>query len=98
MEFSWNVMEESKVLDALFWLYADNREGLSIVDGVLKHGSSVIANGTKLNGFSSIAYVYSGAGYGILAGDDLAWAKSISRLKLNPSGFRQYAVRKFDAQ
>jgi len=93
IEYSWNVMEESRVLDALFWLYADGREGLTITDGVLKNGNTKLADGTKLNGYDTIAYVYSGMGYRVLAGEELEHVKNISRLKLAPSGFRQYAVK-----
>lgn len=93
IEYSWNVMEESRVLDALFWLYADGREGLTITDGVLKNGNKKLADGTKLNGYDTIAYVYSGMGYRVLAGEELEHVKNISRLKLSPSGFRQYAAK-----
>ena len=94
MEYSWNVVEDRHVLNALFWLYADGRPDLSVSDGVLKSGATKLADGTTLNGYSTISYVYSGMGYEVLAGEDLAWVKTVSRLKLNPSGFRQYAVKK----
>ena len=93
IEYSWNVMEESRVLDALFWLYADGRAGLEITDGILKNGGTKLADGTKLDGYSTIAYVYEGMGYRVLAGEELEHVKNISRLKLSPNGFRQYAVK-----
>ena len=48
MELSWNLLTERQIFDALLWLYADKDPGLTLTDGVLKNGSTTLANGTTV--------------------------------------------------
>ena len=48
MQLSWNLLKEQQYFDALFWLYADKTEGLSLVDGVLKVGDAIIADSNSI--------------------------------------------------
>ena len=43
MKVSWNAHNASQVFDALLWLYADKDPGLTLASGVLKNGSTVLA-------------------------------------------------------
>ena len=48
MELSWNLLTERQIFDALLWLYADKTPGLSLENGVLKDGSTTLANGSTI--------------------------------------------------
>ena len=48
MEFSWNLLTEAQVFDALLWLYADKTEGLTLENGVLKNGETKLAEGASV--------------------------------------------------
>ena len=93
MEISWNAVTSQQVLDALLWLYADGDEGLTVVDGKLKNGTTQLANAASLSTTAAIAYVYSKMGFSVLSGDNLKYVNEMTRLGLSPSGVRQYAWR-----
>ena len=97
MTFSWNCIDSENIMKALYWLVADGDEGLVVVNGVLKTtaGGTVLANGATLsNQEAALRYIYGKMGYETLAGEDLEYVNTASRLGLDPSGGRQYAVKK----
>ena len=93
MELSWNLLTEAQVFDALLWLYADKTEGLTLTDGVLKNGSTQLANGSSISTSNALQYSFSKMGFSMLTGNSLTYANELSRLGLSPSGIRQYAYR-----
>ncbi len=56
MELSWNLLTESQVFDALLWLYADKDPGLTLEDGVLKHGGTKLAEGSTVYQWGEYRY------------------------------------------
>lgn len=80
IEFSRNVITATQLMDALFWLYADNDSGLSLADGTLIiDGTSVVKDGDfafwneyGYNDWSQVAirYVYDKMGYKLLSSWD----------------------------
>ena len=111
MEISWNAINADWVFDALLWLYADKDSGLILSDGVLRdantgniyvsrnlmaieddyyYNSSYWGNPTK--------YVFSKMGFSTLYGDELSYANKCTRMRLRPSGTRQYAYRWIEAE
>ena len=98
MEVSWNALDESQFLDALFWLYADKTAGLMLdADGTLTSYGTTLVKGTSFqrvnSAYPAVDYVFAQMGYRVLAGDMLGYVKEETRYALNPSGFRQYAVK-----
>ena len=92
MEISWNAITKQQVLDALLWLYADGDEGLTVENGVLKHGTTQLVSSDGL-WTAAMRYVYSKMGFSVLSGDELKYANDLTRLRLSPDGVRQYAYR-----
>ena len=93
MEFSWNVLTDDQVFSALLWLFADKDAGMSLSNGMLKDGSSLLVTGNRLSDSAAISYVYSKMGFSTLSGDALTYANTMTRLGLSPNGLRQYAYR-----
>ena len=91
IRFSCNALTPARVLDALFWHYADPNCGLTLTNGRLMDGGTLLADGTEPTA-AGTAYVFARMGYGLLEGAELEYANSISRLGLVPDGVRQYAV------
>ncbi len=98
MELSWNLLTEAQVFDALLWLYADGDSGLTLADGVLKNGTTQIANGTSITAAKAVPYVFTKMGFAQLTGDALTYANAMTRFGLAPDGIRQYAYRWIEAQ
>lgn len=109
IEFSWNAITEPQVFDALLWLYADGDAGLALADGVLKNGSTQLANGVSLymtekyvSGmgyvytYYALNYIFSKMGFSVLSGETLNYVNDATRLGLSPSGVRQYAYRQIE--
>lgn len=96
MEFSWNAITESQVFDALLWLYADGDSGLTLVNGVLKSGSTQLANGTTANATNGPRYLFSKMGFSVLTGETLNYVNDATRLGLSPSGVMQFAWRELN--
>ncbi len=93
MTVSRNALTEQRVLDALLWLYADGDADLTLENGVLRYGDTVLANGTEPNGRTAVAYVFAKMGCRVMTDEELAYVNEMSRLGLSPEGVRQYAVK-----
>ena len=93
MTVSRNALTEQRVLDALLWLYADGDKDLTLVDGVLRCGEMVLADGTEPNGRAAVEYVFSKMGCRVMTDEELEYVNEVSRLGLRPEGVRQYAVK-----
>ena len=94
MKISWNRLTDDKVFDALLWLYADGDTGLTLTNGQLKNGGTILASGTGIyNGQSAVAYVFGKMGYGVLSGSDLTYARRVTQLDLPVGGIQQFAVK-----
>jgi hypothetical protein len=96
--FSRNVPDRDKVMNALYWLYADKATDLTLANGVLKCGNAQLMNGSTLSDANAVSYIYSKMGYGMLSGDTLKYVNELMRTNLNPSGLTQYAVKEGAAQ
>ena len=94
MKISWNRLTDDKVFDALLWLYADGDTGLTLTNGQLKNGGTILASGTGIyNGQSAVTYVFGKMGYGVLSGSDLTYARRVTQLDLPVGGIQQFAVK-----
>ena len=107
MQISWNAISEWQLFDALMWLYADGDEGLTLENGYLKNGVTILANSTGFSyiyygtGWSTTVnsnaaaarYVYSKMGFTLLEGAALKYANAETRLGLSPGGAQQYGYR-----
>ena len=103
--FSRNEQSGEKVMNALYWLYADKTSGLTLENGVLKSGGKQLANGTTLSVGNAVSYIYSRMGYGNLSGDTLQYVNSVTRSDISPSGtissdgfIKQFAVKEGAAE
>ena len=101
LEFSRNTLTDANVMNALYWLYADNDSGLTLSGGVLKNGSSTLAQNNTLYSTSyrqnAADYVIRKMGYQRLTtANYLDYVNSETRLGLSPSGIRQYAVKEVE--
>ena len=98
VQFSWNVVDSTRVYAALLWLYADRDVGLTLRDGVLYAGSTRLAGGTTCSNemYDAAKYVYGKMGFGLLEGDMLEYVRQRSRLNLPDVRQRQYAVKVLD--
>jgi hypothetical protein len=95
MKISWNRLTDNKVFDALLWLYADGDTGLTLTNGQLKNGGTILASGTGVyNGQSAVTYIFGKMGYGVLSGSDLTYARRVTQLDLPVGGIQQFAVKK----
>jgi hypothetical protein len=107
MEFSWNTITVGQVFDALLWLYADKDGEMMLVDGVLKNGSTILAEGDGLYRtskyiweesrysytYTAPTYIFRKMGFLLLDNENLTYARTLSRLELIPDGIRQYCYR-----
>ena len=94
LEFSFNTLTDVNVLNALYWLYADGDQSMTLSKGVLKNGSTQLASGTTLNAANAAQYVIRKQGYTPLSSANyLNYVNAETRLGLSPSGVRQYAVK-----
>jgi hypothetical protein len=108
LEFSRNTLTDANVMNALYWLYADNDSGLTLSGGELKFGSVMLAKNDALqywvNSWSTrdlrenaADYVLRKMGYQRLTtANYLDYVNSETRLGLSPSGIRQYAVKEVE--
>ena len=109
MTITRNVLTEPWLFDALVWCFAEGDERLQIKDGRVSVGGVDIAYGDKLptgtnwdgaynSGWKREAtallnYLYGKMGYKVLAGEDLAYAESATRLDFASGGLRQVSVK-----
>ena len=102
MTITRNTLMESWLFDALVWCFAEGDEQLQIKDGRVSVGGVDIANGNKLlrgntEATALLNYLYGKMGYKVLAGEDLAYAESATRLNFMDGGggkpLRQVSVK-----
>ena len=81
-------------MNALFWLYASQTEGLTLTNGRLKYNGTELANGTNIsNPAATVGMLYGMMGCSVLSGEDLNYVNAAARISLSPSGIRQFAVK-----
>ena len=84
---------EDDLFNALLWHYADHAEDLTVSNGALKQGSTILANGASLaNSSAACGYVYGKMGYDLLTGNALTYARSATRWSLATTTKCQYGV------
>lgn len=91
--FSRNVQSREKVMNALFWLYADGASDMALANGVLTANGKKLADGKSICEADAVSHVYRKMGYGILSGETLEYVNEIMQTDLNPQGIRQFAVQ-----
>ena len=85
--FSRNEQSSEKIMNALYWLYADKTSDLTLENGVLKSGGKQLVNGTTLYTENAISYIYSKMGYGLLSGDTLKYVNDLMRSSISSGKF-----------
>lgn len=85
--FSRNEQSGEKVMNALYWLYADKTSDLTLENGVLKGDGKRLANGTTLSTENAVSYIYSKMGYGTLSGDTLKYVNDTMRTSISSGKF-----------
>ena len=94
IKYSDTVLTATPIMNALFWLYASQTEGLTLTNGRLKYNGTALANGTNiLNPTETVGMLYGMMGYSVLPGEDLNYVNAAARISLSPSGIRQFAVK-----
>ena len=94
IQFSDTVLSSTAVMNALFWLYASQTEGLTLTNGRLNYNGTELANGTNIsNPAATVGMLYGMMGYSVLSGEDLNYVNAAARISLSPSGIRQFAVK-----
>lgn len=94
IKYSDTVLTATPIMNALFWLYASQTEGLTLTNGRLKYNGTELANGTNIsNPAATVGMLYGMMGYSVLSGEDLNYVNAASRISLSPSGIRQFAVK-----
>ena len=84
--FSRNLQSSEKVMNALYWLYADKTSGLTLENGILKNDGMQLANGMSSSG-AAVSYIYSKMGYGTLSGDTLKYVNNLMRSSISSGKF-----------
>ena len=85
--FSRNEQSGEKMMNALYWLYADKTSDLTLENGVLKSGGKQLVNGTTLSTENALSYIYSKMGYGLLSGDTLKYVNDLMRSSISSGKF-----------
>lgn len=94
IKYSDTVLTATPIMNALFWLYASQTEGLTLTNGRLKYNGTELANGTNVsNPAATVGVLYGMMGYSVLSGEDLNYVNAAARISLSPSGIRQFAVK-----
>ena len=98
MTLTRNGLTTLQLFDALVWCYAEGDNTLTVTNGVVKVNGTQVANGSSIstsntNVTTLLNYLYGKMGYRVLAGEDLAWARAATRLKLDDSGLGQVSVK-----
>lgn len=94
IKYSDTVLTATPIMNALFWLYASQTEGLTLTNGRLKYNGTELANGTNIsNPAATVGMLYGMMGYSVLSGEDLNYVNAAARISLSPSGIRQFAVK-----
>ena len=93
IKYSDTVLTATPIMNALFWLYASQTDGLTLTNGRLKYNGTELANGTNIsNPAATVGMLYGMMGYSVLSGEDLNYVNAAARISLSPSGIRQFAV------
>ena len=85
--FSRNEQSGEKVMNALYWLYADKTSDLTLENGVIKGDGKQLANGTTFSTENAVSYIYSKMGYGTLSGDTLKYVNDLMRSSISSGKF-----------
>ena len=94
IKYSDTVLTATPIMNALFWLYASQTEGLTLTNGRLKYNGTELANGTNIsNPAATVGMLYGMMGYSVLSGEDLNYVNAAARISLSPNGIRQFAVK-----
>lgn len=94
IKYSDTVLTATPILNALFWLYASQTEGLTLTNGRLNYNGTELANGTNIpDPAATVGVLYGMMGYSVLSGEDLNYVNAAARISLSPSGIRQFAVK-----
>ena len=94
IKYSDTVLTATPIMNALFWLYASQTEGLTLTNGRLNYNGTELANGTNIsNPAATVGVLYGMMGYSVLSGEDLNYVNAAARISLSPSGIRQFAVK-----
>ncbi len=94
IKYSDTVLTATPIMNALFWLYASQMEGLTLTNGRLNYNGTELANGTNIsNPAATVGMLYGMMGYSVLSGEDLNYVNAAARISLSPSGIRQFAVK-----
>ena len=94
IKYSDTVLTATPIMNALFWLYASQTEGLTLTNGRLNYNGTELANGTNIsNPAATMGMLYGMMGYSVLSGEDLNYVNAAARISLSPSGIRQFAVK-----
>ncbi len=98
MTITRNALNERLLFNALLWCMAESDTALTNTDGVVTYNGATIANGTdvstyRVNTTALLNYLYGKMGYKVLAGEDLTYAKTATRINFADSGIRQVAVK-----
>ena len=93
LQVSWNYITPDKSFEALLWLYADKDLGLTLLNGSLCNGDTILCKGVNVNPYDALAYIYSKMGFMLLDGAVLDYVRDATRLNLPDKSQRQYAYR-----
>ena len=94
IKYSDTVLTATPIMNALFWLYASQTEGLTLTNGRLNYNGTELANGMNVsNPAATVGMLYGMMGYSVLSGEDLNYVNAAARISLSPSGIRQFAVK-----
>lgn len=103
MTFARNWLTSDQCFNALMWCAACGDEALTVSSGVVKVSGTPVASGASLSTSASqqtalLNYLYGKMGYKVLSGEDLTYAKEMTRLALGDSGLAQVAVKVTDEE
>lgn len=94
IKYSDTVLTTTPIMNALYWLYASQTEGLTLTNGRLAYNGTELAKGTSVsNPAATVGWLYGLMGYSVLSGEDLEYVKAAARISLSPSGIRQFAAK-----
>ncbi len=94
MTITRNALAEPWLFNALVWCVAEGDEQLAVTDGRVSIDGTQIASGTSLsNDTALLNYLYGKMGYKVLAGEEISYAESATRLDFANSGLRQVSVK-----
>ncbi len=97
MTITRNSITVDMAFNALLWCYAEGDDALTVNNGQVSANGTVFWSGASYYSSSRctqlLNYLYGKMGYKVLAGDDLAYAKQMTRIDFASSGIGQVAVK-----